>query len=404
MFGFVKSHYKIFTLVALCALIVFLIALFYGYFFISPSFYQKPNNISSKIPGSIIRTEKVEQTVVPDANAWKILYTSTDFQTKKPIVVSGMVFIPKNSLTTGVKMPVVVWAHGTTGIATQCAPSLLLSGGAYTIPGLSTFIKSGYVVVATDYPGLGTAGVHPYLVGESEGYAVLDSMRAVLGFGQANAENKFVVWGHSQGGHASLFTGQLAKQYAPELNLVGVAATAPPTNLTRLFQFDSGTVPGEVLASLAFVSWSKLFENAKLSEILKFDAAVIAQNISSRCIDNKYAVVVDTPEANLFNFGFLSKNPSITQPWENILKTNSPTGATIDVPMIITQGTIDTVIDPKVTQAFVSSLCNEGKIISYHTLPNVGHIQAGVDSVPILAPWIKERFIGVVASSNCSIR
>ncbi len=398
---FITLHNKFFLLFFLIVILFFFFTFFYGYFFISPAFYQKPQTFSAADPGSIVRTEKMHQTFVTDADAWKILYVSRDFKTQEPIVVSGMVFVPKNPVAEGLKRPVVAWAHGTTGIATQCAPSLLENGGAGIIPGLSSFIKSGYVVVATDYPGLGTSGTLPYLIGESEGYAVLDSVRAVLNLSQANADNKFVVWGHSQGGHASLFTGQLAKSYAPELNLLGVAATAPPTNLTQLFQFDLGTVPGEVLASLAFVSWSKLFDNAKLSEILAFDAVLIAQNIANRCIDNKYAAVVDTPEAAVFKVGFLSKNPSITEPWKDILEKNSPTGSTIDVPMLVTQGAADTVVNPKVTQEFVDRLCKAEKNISYHVLTGIGHLQAGFDSVIFVVPWMQERFNGKAAASNC---
>lgn len=379
-------------------LLLFIVSLFYGYFFISPFFYHEPSDFSSKPPGTILRTEKVAQDVLTDANVWKILYVSTDFQTKKPIVVSGMVYIPTAAAT---KRPIVAWAHGTTGVATQCAPSLLANGGLTTIPGLATFIKTGYVVVATDYPGLGTAGTLPYLIGESEAYAVLDGVRAVLNLPQANAENKFVVWGHSQGGHASLFSGEFAQTYSPELHLVGIAATAPPTNLPQLFAFDLGTAPGDVLASLAFVSWSKLFANAKLSDILQLDAIAIAKSVASRCVDNKYALMVDSPESALFKLGFLSKNPSNTEPWQTIMQTNSPTGSAISVPMLITQGTEDVVVHKNVTDAFVQNACNEGKTVMYHVLPGVGHLPAGFDSVPIVLPWITERFNGVIASSNC---
>jgi hypothetical protein len=43
----------------------------------------------------------------------------------------------------------------------------------------------------------------------------------------AGGGKKFVVWGHSQGAHAALFTGLIAKSYPPELDLLGVAAAAP---------------------------------------------------------------------------------------------------------------------------------------------------------------------------------
>ena len=36
------------------------------------------------------------------------------------------------------------------------------------MPELARLLARGWVVVATDYPGLGTPGPHPYLVGQSE--------------------------------------------------------------------------------------------------------------------------------------------------------------------------------------------------------------------------------------------
>src|SRR5271170_2262080 len=78
-------------------------------------------------------------------------------------------------------------------------------------------LDRGYVVAATDYPGLGTPEVHPYLVGESEAHAVLDSVRAARAIPEAAAGARFAAWGHSQGGQAALFTGIEASRYAPEL-------------------------------------------------------------------------------------------------------------------------------------------------------------------------------------------
>ncbi len=72
--------------------------------------------------------------------------------------------------------------------------------------GLRQLIEQGAVVAATDYPGLGTAGPHPYLVGDSEARAVIDSVRAAHSLPGVGDGNSFAVWGHSQGGQASLYT------------------------------------------------------------------------------------------------------------------------------------------------------------------------------------------------------
>ena len=92
---------------------------------------------------------------------------------------------------------------------------------------LQTFLDAGYVVAATDYEGLGTPGLHPSLVGESEGRGVLDAARAARGMKAAAAGSKALVFGLSEGGHSALFAGELAASYAPELRVLGVAAVAP---------------------------------------------------------------------------------------------------------------------------------------------------------------------------------
>ena len=102
-------------------------------------------------------------------------------------------------------------------------------------------VRDGYVVAATDYPGLGTPGPHPYLVGLSEARAVIDSVRVARSLPGAGGGNRFIVWGHSQGGHAALFTGLIAKSYAPELSLLGVAAAAPASELADLMDDDLST-------------------------------------------------------------------------------------------------------------------------------------------------------------------
>ena len=102
--------------------------------------------------------------------------------------------------------------------------------------------------------------MHPYLIGVSEARAVLDSVRAARSLPDALAGDRFAVWGHSQGGHAALFTGQEAASYAPELKLVGVAAAAPATYLGELFKADRGSIGGNSLTAMVLLSWSTLYK------------------------------------------------------------------------------------------------------------------------------------------------
>jgi len=142
------------------------------------------------------------------ATTYRVLYRSTGLD-NKPILVSGVVIVPPGDPPPGGR-PIVAWAHPTSGAVPPCAPSLAIFLFEQ-IQGLRSFVRDGYVVAATDYPGLGTARPHPYLVGTSEARAVIDSVRVAAQLPGAGGGKKFVVWGHSQGGHAALFTGIIGK-------------------------------------------------------------------------------------------------------------------------------------------------------------------------------------------------
>ena len=197
-------------------------------------FYDVANDELAGQPGTLIRQERMGGAP-QGASAYRVLYRSTGLK-GEPIAVSGVVVVPDGPPPAQGR-PIVAWAHPTTGIVPHCAPSLAFFV-FQQMQGLRDMVARGYIVTATDYPGLGTAGPHPYLVGQSEGRAVLDSVRAARNLAAMSASNRFAVWGHSQGGQAALYAGQLAKDYAPELNLVGVAAAAPATDLGALMRDD----------------------------------------------------------------------------------------------------------------------------------------------------------------------
>ena len=366
------------------------------------SFYVAPSKLPSGKPGDIIRTEPITEGVPEGARAWRILYRSTAFDTGKPIAVSGVIFVPKGRATRDGR-PIVAWAHPTTGVASKCAPSIPANGGENMIPGLESFLQDGYAVVATDYPGLGTQGPHPYLVGSSEGRAVLDSVRAAQNFRRAGTGNRFVLWGHSQGGQAVLFSAQMAPTYAPELELVGVAAAAPAVKLEQLLKVDIAKTVGKVLGSQALVAWSKVYPDADLHQLLSNRSIPPAENIASRCITTKsdaYKDLVRVEELKVL--GFVNPDAlSTVQSWADIIKENTPGSKPIKAPLLIMQGTADEIVDPKTTAQYVKSLCAKHSQVEYQTIKGIDHDMAGFDSAPTVGLWAQDRFDGVKAPSNC---
>ena len=155
-------------------------------------------------PGTLVRADPIDTPA--GAHTSHVQYTSRALD-GHDVVESGVVVAPDGAPPSGGR-PVVSWAHGTTGLADTSAPSLA-PGVVDRLPWLRELLDRGVVIAATDYEGLGTPGPHPYLVGDSEGRSVLDIARAAQQVEGTGANNVVVAMGHSQGGHAALFAGEL---------------------------------------------------------------------------------------------------------------------------------------------------------------------------------------------------
>jgi alpha-beta hydrolase superfamily lysophospholipase len=347
--------------------------------------------------GSIIRAEAFAGAPA-GAAAYKILYRST-YPKGQPVAVSGLIVVPQGPAPAGGR-PVVAWAHGTTGVARKCAPSLYPQSLTW-IPGLADMLARGYVVAATDYPGLGTAGAHPYLVGESEGRAVLDSVRAARNLEDAGAGDRFAVWGHSQGGHAALFTGILARRYAPELKLVGVAAAAPATELGELFRADIKGVIGKVLGAFALWSWSKYYD-LPLDNVVLERSMLVFERVAGFCNDTPRQVArLVFAEQPLEREGFLAVDVTRTQPWQRIMIENTPGALPAGVPVFLAQGTADPVVRPRVTQKYMRILCAKGTPVAFMPVPGGDHDASAEYGAGPAVAWIADRFKGARAPTNC---
>jgi hypothetical protein len=190
-------------------------------------FYAAPDPVPEDEHGTLLHYQPVDDLEIGGATAWRTMYLSESLQ-GEPIVVTGTALVPSGEAPAGGR-PVLTIAHGTSGIADECAPSKHPVATELSLMG--PFVDAGYLVVLSDYEGLGTPGRHPYLVGESEGRGVLDGALAARGLPDADAGDQLSIFGYSQGGHGALWAGQLAADWAPDYDLVGTVAGAPATEL-----------------------------------------------------------------------------------------------------------------------------------------------------------------------------
>ena len=362
------------------------------------AFYDPPSPLPDLPAGTVLRTRPFGQAVPSGGTATLVLYLTSD-PTGTARAASAVVFIPPGPVPDGGR-DVVAWSHPTTGIEPDCAPSLR-SDVAATVPGLADLLAAGYVVVATDYPGLGTPAPHWYLVGDAEARAVLDSVRAARDLPTSGAGDRVVVWGFSQGGQSALFTGQLAPTHAPELDLLGVVATAPAADLTRILQRDLPTVPGRVLGAEALVAWDRVYPDTDLGEFFSPHEEQLVRDVASGCIETRSQLLVALPDTLRLGKDWVTFEEIDTDPWRRHIEQNTPGAAPIDVPILLTQGLDDTIVWADLNVDWARAACERGERVEVVTLPGVGHDGAGKASAPAAVPWIVDRFAGAAATDGC---
>lgn len=168
-----------------------------------------------------------------DVTVERVVYVTQD---RGSLVESSMVLAYPSDDLEPRELPVLLFLHGTSGFTRDCGPS----SDVTTRLLLAAFASFGWIVVAPDYLGLESVGEryalpHPYLVGEATAIASLDAARAAAKALAAGSETcastRTYVVGGSQGGHAALWVDRLAPYYARELDLRGVVATVPPSDL-----------------------------------------------------------------------------------------------------------------------------------------------------------------------------
>jgi alpha-beta hydrolase superfamily lysophospholipase len=296
--------------------------------------------------------------------------------------------------------PVIAWAHGTTGVARGCAPSLLDEPFAHA-PAIDAALARGWVIVATDYVGQGTAGPHPYLIGDGEARPVLDAVRAARQLADAAVGDRVVVWGHSQGGHSALWTGISAADYAPELHVAGVAAMAPATDLPAMLAGVHDTPAGRIVSAYLLDAYSHIYPEVRAADLASGSRAMLARDIARHCMagSSAWLAVVDA----LLAGGSLFDGAPATGAFGARLAANVPE-TPVPAPLWIAQGLDDTLVLPAVQDGYVARRCAAGQSIHYLHVTGRDHLSLVAPDSPLsgwLVQWTADRFAGIAAPTAC---
>jgi alpha/beta superfamily hydrolase len=343
-------------------------------------FYKPPKQLP-RAHGKLIWDRKAGG-LVPLAQAAStklVLYTSQSPQ-GKDVAVSGSVSIPKGDPPPG-GWPVITYAHGTTGTADACAPSRIANGGlangyvTYINPELNAWLDAGYAVVRTDYQGLGTPGTHPFLIGTAEGRSVLDIVRAARQL-DPDIGKRYLIAGHSQGGHAALFAAGEAASYTPDLKLQGTVAYAPASHMreeANALPLLTAPSPLSALAALIAEGAATASPKIDIPNLLSDQALALYPQVKKVCEPQLAAPdsFGGVPPANLLRKG------ANTAPLFKVLVQNNPAVQT-KAPIFMAQGDADQTVFPDFTTELNQELVAKGDDVNYKLYPGVDH--AGIVS------------------------
>ncbi len=367
-------------------------------------FYDVADPIPAGPPGNLIKSEPITGLPISGANAFRVLYNSQD-PDGTARVTSGMVFIP-SAAAPATGRPVVAWAHPTTGLGPQCAPSR--SANVLADMGwLQGMLDKGWIVTATDYSGLGTPGTSLYLVGAAEARDVINSVRVVGSLPNSNPGSQYAVWGHSQGGNASMFVGEISATYAPELTLVGVAAAAPAVELASLLTQQWKLPVAWIIGSQVMVSWPAVNPAVTAAQVASQAGLDNYQKVAMECIQT--AGLIGAVRTELGQ-GIFEQDPTKQPDWAAMMAAQTPKPLPPAVPVFIGQSISDGVVLANSIALMQDKWCKAGSALSILWLgplasgangPIVTHgLEANVAG-PAATAWIQDRFNALPAPNTC---
>lgn len=340
--------------------------------------------------GTLLRAEEVDADGLAGTLS-TIRYTSEAVD-GSPIQVTGVAMVPRSAPPPG-GFPVLSWAHGTTGVADACAPSRV-PGKA--INGVAAFVDAGFVVVASDYEGLGTDGTHPYLVSTSEGRSVLDAARAARGL-DVPLSGQVVLAGVSQGGHAALAAAELAPTWTPELDLRGTIAMTPVANLDLIAPalFTDRAIPS--LGLLVAAGWVAAYDDLALGDVLTAEGErIVDEVVLADCI-----VDVVTATAEFTVDDLVAVSPLDVPGWAERIAENTIHADAVTGPVYLAHGEADELIPLALSGILAGQLCEAGVVTQYVTYPGASHSGVFVDSLADSVAWATARLGDDAVASTC---
>jgi len=350
-------------------------------------FYDTPSPMPAGKPGELIRSQPFDGYDLPyEISAVRILYHSRS-PNGEDVAVSGVVLVPNETPPAG-SWPVIAWAHDFIGSARQCAPSLLrtLNHG----PLLAMYVGLGYAVVASDYAGLGTDFTSAALDMRSNALDVIYSIPAARA-AVPQLGTRWVAAGYSEGGLTAVGVAE-AESEVGDPNYLGAVAISGVAEAHEIFDRLAQGRDERMLVFLA-QGIKNVFPEFRVEEMLTHKAIPLYEQISHPC------------EASLGPE--VAANEMLKPGWENnryvkeFFTRNTPGRKPVHGPLLLISGEADPEMPSALTATAVAQLCKQKDRVLFVKYPDLNASAVMGDSVSEQISWIRARFAGNPAPSNC---
>jgi hypothetical protein len=352
-------------------------------------FYDTPDPLPEGKPGALIRSQEFDQYEIPySITAVRILYHSRSAD-GKDVAASGVVLFPYDKKPPSGGWPIIAWAHGSTGIARACAPSLMRNIGYG--PFLSMYVNLGYAVVATDYAGLGTRFRNAFLDGPSNATDVINSIAAARA-AVPRLSARWIAMGKAEGGLTVVAVADKENEIR-DPGYLGAIAISDLASEREIYADLARGSSGLMLASLAY-GLKTVYPQFQETDMLTLKGRALYHEIEQDCSEARTA-----PE--------LSPDQIVKPGWESItfvrqyFDRNDPGQMRAYGPILVISRAAPASNLATVTARTIHGLCRQGNRIQWEQYPDLDPGGVIGDSVRDQIGWIEGRFGGRPAPTNC---
>jgi Secretory lipase len=350
-------------------------------------FYDTPDPLPSGQPGELIRSEPFYEYLLPyTISAVRILYHSRS-PNDKDVAVSGVVLLPRGTPPPG-GWPIIAWAHDFTGSARQCAPSLLktLNEG----PLLSMYVGLGYAVVASDYAGLGTNFPYAVLDVPSNAQDVINSVAAARA-ALPQLGSKWLTAGYAHGSRVAVGVAEALPKNSDSnyLGAIGILGIADPPELFEHLAH------GPSYPMLVFLAQGIKNQHPEfpVDDMLTGKGMTLYKILGDSC----EAPSGQLPDSNELLKPGWQNNPYIKDFFSRNALGRKPAFS----PVLLISGEAAGDVPASLTDALVGRLCQQKDHVLFLNYPGLNPSAVLGNSVGEQVSWIRARFSGQPAPSNC---